>query len=129
MFNDIVGNTNPVFEDLPDADDIQVMSMYLHPGQGFFNIKQQMLQNNKVQNAVSECLSYNDEDKIDYDEVEYEQLSMYSEEQNDTQMMIDFIHLRPINGEEIGGVFNNSNRRTRYTNVQQENEENVHMQQ
>jgi len=99
MFADIVLNTNPVLAALPDEDDIQVSSLFIDPGAGFFNMKQQLLQNQ----ANTAVLLSEEEDKLEFDP-ELDFLSEFTDEQ-DKQMMLDFIHLRPSGDQLVGGVF------------------------
>lgn len=67
-------------------------------------MKQQLHTLNYYNSAVSECLS----DKDDMDKIEYElNDDMHSEFSNDEdkQMFIDFLRLRPVNGHDVGGTW------------------------
>jgi len=39
MFDDIVANTNPVLAALPNADDLIMANLYVHPTISFFSAK------------------------------------------------------------------------------------------
>jgi len=67
-------------------------------------MKQQLHTLNYYNSAVSECLS----DKDDLDKIEYElNDDVHSEFSNDDdkEMMIDFLRLRPVNGHDVGGTW------------------------
>lgn len=88
-----MANTNPALAALPDAMEVNLHT--IHFG-GFFNVKQNLLQINNYYNtqqrarsSASECMS----DKDLFDEFEG-QISEFSDE-DDREMMLDFIHLRP----------------------------------
>lgn len=103
MFGDIVDNTDHVFAAL-NSEDIVMANMYVHPSQGYFNMKQQLHSINNFNPAVSECLSEKDDlDKLDY-EIDYDIRSEFSNDE-DREMMADFLHLRPVNGQELGGTY------------------------
>lgn len=101
IFDDIVANTNPVLAALPNREDLIMANLYIHPTLSFFSAKQNLLQitntANYFGNRASECYSQiDDTDKIEYD-IDCDKLSQRSD-QNETQMMLDFLALRPTNG-------------------------------
>lgn len=80
MFRDMVDNTNPVLAALQDSEEVIMAGLYVHPTQGYFNMKQHLHWINNYNPAVSECLSEKQEfDKLEYDN-EFDKLSQFSDE-------------------------------------------------
>ena len=124
MFDDIVANTNPVLA--MAHSEISEMGLFINPTNTIFNVKNNLIRNNNrsgstasdgesrgiaefrhatYKNPASECGSDVDKE-MDFDQEDHDLggASDFSNE-DDRQMMLDFVRLKPTNEEDVGGIY------------------------
>lgn len=105
MFNDIVANTNPILAALPSREELVTLDLYQNHATGFFSAKQNLLRNYNLYKQPNDCLSCCEErDKLDCEEEDIDKVSFVSEDY-DVHQMLDFMSLRPLDGQLVGGVY------------------------
>lgn len=117
IFDDIVANTNPLMAALENRGTRDDTGLFVNQTSSFFNAKQNLLRISQLQNHrfrdYESDFQYSevDQDKemdLDIDKEDFESqednLSHFIDDE-DRKIMLDFLHLKPIGDEEVGGVY------------------------